>query len=228
VNKEVNGPISRHDRIFITFYKDPLCCWSWAMLRAITKLKEEYNDASWRYVMGGLIPDWQSFSDPINSVTRPLQMGPVWMHASRVSGIPIDHNLWFRDAPSSSYPACIAFKSVQLQSHLYAIEYLSLLWQSCMVRGVNISKHNELINIACELSAQHADFDIKVFQADLTNGNGLQEFRNDVNETRVNNINRFPTLIFRREQQSLIVTGHRSYEGLVKVMEQLFAKSDSQ
>ena len=198
------------------------------MLPVINKLKEEYLAVSWRYVMGGLIPDWQSFSDPVNSVTRPLQMGPVWMHASRVSGIPIDHNLWFRDAPASSYPACIAFKSVQLQSHHYAIEYLSLLWRYCMVRGVNISKHEELVDIACELNTQYADFDIKAFQADLTNGNGLKAFRNDVNETRVNNINRFPTLIFRREQQSLIVTGHRSYEGLVKVMEQLFAKSDSQ
>jgi putative protein-disulfide isomerase len=225
VNKEVNKTIPEHDRISITYYTDPLCCWSHAMQPAMNKLKEEYDTASWRYVMGGLIPDWQSFSDPVNSVTRPLQMGPVWMHASRVSNVFIDHNLWFRDPPVSSYPACIAFKSVQLQSNDYAVEYLNLLWEYCMVQGINTSKQEELIKIAAELNDVHADFDIKTFQADLTNGNGLAAFKNDIREVKMNNINRFPTLIFRLGRRSLLVTGYRPYESLEKVMEQLFAGS---
>jgi len=190
------------------------------MHSAISKLKEEYQTASWRYIMGGLIPDWQSFSDPVNSVTRPSQMGPVWMHASRVSGVPIDHNLWFRDPPVSSYPACIAFKAVQLQSPECAIKYLSLLWETCIAQGVNIAKQSELIDIASQLNVLYQDFDIKTFQADLTNGKGLEAFRNDIREARLNNINRFPTLIFGLGRASLLVTGYCPYERLVKAIEQ--------
>src|SRR3954463_11980558 len=212
--------ILKDDHFYITYYTDPLCCWSWAMHSAISKLKEEYQTASWRYIMGGLIPDWQSFSDPVNFVTRPLQMGPVWMYASRVSGVPIDHNLWFRDPPVSSYPACIAFKSVQLQSHEYAIKYLSLLWETCIAQGINIAKQIELINIASQLNALYPDFDLQTFKADLTNGKGLEAFRDDIREARLNNINRFPTLIFGLGRDSLLVSGYRPYERLVKAIEQ--------
>jgi len=182
------------------------------------------KNASWRYVMGGLLPDWQSFSDTVNSVTRPLQMGPVWMHASRLSGVPIDHNLWFRDPPVSSYPACIAFKAVQQQSAEYAVKYLGLLWESCMLHGNNISRQRELVNVAGQLNGLYPDFNIKTFQTDLTNGKALQGFKIDVAEARLNNISRFPTIIFAFDHQCLLVTGYSPYERLVNAISQLSAK----
>ena len=217
--------ISENDRLFLTYYTDPLCCWSWGMHAAISKLKEEYETASWRYVVGGLIPDWQNFCDPVNSVTRPLQMGPVWMHASQVSGVSIDHNLWFRDPPISSYPACIAFKAVQLQSQEHAITYLRLLWETCMMHGKNISKQKELIDVAARLNLLYPHFDIKTFQKDLTNGKGLEAFKSDVHEIKINNIARFPTLTIRIGQQCLLLTGYSPYERLVKAIDQLSASA---
>src|SRR3546814_7121680 len=66
---------------------------------------------SWRYRMGGMIPDWTRFSDPINSVHRPAQMAPVWFHVGRISGMPIDGAIWLDDPPGSSYPASIAVQA---------------------------------------------------------------------------------------------------------------------
>ena len=103
--------ISENDRLFLTYYTDPLCCWSWGMHAAISKLKEEYETASWRYVVGGLIPDWQNFCDPVNSVTRPLQWDLCGCTHHRYQG----------------YPLIIIYGSVILLSHL--IPHVLLLKQ---------------------------------------------------------------------------------------------------
>src|SRR5690606_12765756 len=105
------------DRVEIEFYTDPLCCWSWAFEPHWRRLRYEYQGKIvWRYRLGGMLPDWKSYNDPINTVSRPIQMGPVWTDASHLSGMPIDSLLWFYNPPESSYPACIAVKCAQLQS----------------------------------------------------------------------------------------------------------------
>lgn len=83
--------------------------------------------------MGGLIPSWTNFHDEVNAVTRPVQMGPVWMHAGQVANRPIHHLLWMKNPPSSSYPACIAVKSAQLQSGGHGESLLQRLREAAMV-----------------------------------------------------------------------------------------------
>jgi hypothetical protein len=63
-----------------------------------------------------MIADWESSSDPLNSVSRPLQMGPIWREARHLSGAPLDDRIWALDPPASSYPACLAVKAAELQS----------------------------------------------------------------------------------------------------------------
>ena len=41
-------------------------------------------------------------------------MVPVWMHAQYVSGMPMDANIWMKDAPASSYTACFAVKNASM------------------------------------------------------------------------------------------------------------------
>src|SRR5687767_9309029 len=97
------GVIKKEDRVEITYYTDPLCCWSWALEPQWRKLRYEFGDQiRWKYCMGGLIPNWQTFSDPMNSVARPAQMGPLWMDASQVSGMPIADSIWSQNPPASS------------------------------------------------------------------------------------------------------------------------------
>ena len=65
--------------IEIVYYTDPLCCWSWAFEPHWRRLREEFGGAlDWRYRMAAMIADWNSYNDPLNSVNRPVQMGPIW------------------------------------------------------------------------------------------------------------------------------------------------------
>src|SRR4051812_29789560 len=124
------------DRVEILFYTDPLCCWSWGFEPQWRKLQYELQDhLVFRYIMTGLLPSWQNFNDPLYSVSRPQQMGPVWMEAAKVSGMPIYDRIWVEDPPASSYPACIAVKSVQLQSTTAAARYLRMLREAAMMQG---------------------------------------------------------------------------------------------
>src|SRR4051812_28814571 len=60
----------------LTYYTDPLCPWSWAMEPHWRRLRFEFGGRiAWRYVMGGMVKDWRSYRDEINSVHRPSQMG---------------------------------------------------------------------------------------------------------------------------------------------------------
>src|SRR5689334_17783098 len=217
------------DQIAITCYTDPLCCWSWAMQTALNNLRHQFgNTLTWQYRMVGLIPSWENYVDSINSVSRPFQMGPVWMHASRVSGVSIESNLWFKDPPASSYPPCIAFKSVQLQSEEYANAFLHMLWESCMGGGINICSQSTLIHLAGELKIKFPDFDLEEFEDTLLNGASLEAFKANVRETKEYNITRLPALILRQSgKASLLIMGYKSYDYLLDVIQQLLSEENS-
>ncbi len=105
------------DQVEITYYTDPLCCYSWAFEPQWRRLRYEFEGRiSWQYIMGGLLPGWNNYNDELNSVSRPVQMGPVWMQASHISGMPMPNRIWLEDPPASSYPACIAVKCAQPQT----------------------------------------------------------------------------------------------------------------
>lgn len=205
--------------IQITFYTDPLCCWSWASGPSIQRLKAELGeDLQLRYCMGGLIPDWKSYSDPVNAVTRPIQMGPVWRHAAVTCGMPIDERLWVLDPPSSSYPACIAVKAAGLQLADFEEAYLHLLWKHCMIEGKNIAKQEELITVAMQLSKENPSFDPEAFSFDLCNGKGLAAFRSDLEEVQLKRIPRFPSMLVKKDNADpILIQGFRTYEHLYGV-----------
>ena len=95
LEKAVQTEQNKADRVEITFYTDPLCCWSWGFEPQWRRLQYELQDQIvFRYVMTGLLASWKNFSDPLYSVSRPQQMGPVWMEAESVSGMLMHHKLW--------------------------------------------------------------------------------------------------------------------------------------
>ncbi len=208
------NPDNKVGQLEIIYYTDPLCCWSWAMEPQVRRLQFEFNgQIAWRYCMGGLLPGWENYHDEINSVSRPIQMGPVWMHAQQVSGMPMSSTIWMKDPPTSSYPSCIAFRCVALQSGNAAKRYLRLLREALMIEEKNIAREAILLEVAIKLSEEPGyDIDITRFKIDLKNDSGLNAFREDLQETRYRNINRFPTFIVKGPQHDgIIITGYRPY-----------------
>jgi putative protein-disulfide isomerase len=209
--------------INITYYTDPLCCWSWAFEPEWQKLLTHFEDKiTWRYCMGGLLPSWNNYHDVINSISKPLQMGPMWMHAAELTGVQIRHDIWATDPPASSYPACIAVKSAGLQSRAAEEKYLFLLRQACMLLGKNIAKADVLVEIADELHIdENIRFDPILFKKHLLGSEGREAFRKDLQEVKYRGINRFPSLIIKDANTAKLVTGYRSFETVAEILNEL-------
>jgi predicted DsbA family dithiol-disulfide isomerase len=211
------------DGIDILYYTDPLCCWSWAFEPQWRRLQYEFSGKiTWRYCMGGLLPGWKDYHDPVNSVSRPAQMGPVWMHARQLSGMPMHDRVWIKDPPFSSYPACVAVKCACLQSLDAGEKYLQLLRGACMVKGWNIARQAVLIKVAtCLVGHYPLCMDLNRFTRDIKNYAGLEAFREDLQNLRYHNIKRFPTLVIRSSgQPAIIITGYRPYPVLLEALKQ--------
>jgi predicted DsbA family dithiol-disulfide isomerase len=212
------------DRVDITFYTDPLDCWSWAFEPQWKRLLYEYGEKIYfRYVMSGLIPSWQNFNDPANSISRPQQMGPLWMEASLTSGMLIDDRIWVKNPPASSFPACIAVKCAELQSKTGGQILLRLLREAVMLRGENISQQQVIMSLAKSLAESNPTLlNLLQFERDLTGDAGLEAFRKDYNEVQSRNITRFPTLILRSATKpAIIMTGYRPYAALLDAVIQI-------
>jgi predicted DsbA family dithiol-disulfide isomerase len=201
----------------ITYYTDPLCCWSWAFEPQWRRLLFEFKGkVKYHYCMAGLLPGWNNYNDTINSVSKPIQMGPVWMHAKQLSGMPIEQNIWISDPPSSSYPACIAVKCAALQSLRAEEHFLRMLREAVMMRGENISKEEVLLNLAEKLAAVDSDFKIEKFKEDIRSDVAMEALRKDLQEVQYHQINRFPSLVMRnKNNKGVLISGYRPYSILL-------------
>lgn len=208
-------------RVEITYYTDPLCCWSWAMEPQWRKLRYEYRgNISWNYKMGGLIPNWKNYNDAVYSITRPAQMGPMWMEAQQISGMPMNDRIWIDNPPSSSYQACIAVKCAEMQSPEAAELYLRHLREAVMLRGINIAGQEAQIELARELNNKWPSlFDSGVFTQRLLDEVGIPLFQDDLQKARYFNISRYPSLVISKSKKpAILLVGYRPYEALKKAV----------
>jgi len=222
LQKEINkheATLQQADHVKIICYTDPLCCWSWAFEPQWRRLRYEFRDhITWQYCMGGLISSWNNYNDAVNSISRPLQMGPLWMQAHHVSGMQIQDRIWMNDPPQSSYPACVAVKCAALQSEDAEEKYLRYTREAIMLNGKNIARQNVLFEIAEQL-ADELNFDVQQFKEDYTTGAGIEAFKKDLQQVQYKNINRFPTLTVSNNNKSgIIITGYRSYNSLIDAL----------
>jgi putative protein-disulfide isomerase len=166
--------------------------------------------------MCGMIPDWNSYNDAMNAVSRPLQMGPVWMHASQVTQVKMRYDIWHINPPASSYPACIAIKTAGLQSDDVAEKYLYALRLALMKEAADISRKDVLFSVAATIPT----LDLKKFEHAWQHGLGKQPFREDIQKAKFHNIGRYPTLTFTNEkQEGFMIVGYRPYDALKQAFE---------
>ena len=221
-NKGSSSPLAGA-KLEIIYYTDPLCCWSWAFEPQWRRLLYEFDgQINYRYCMGGLLPGWKNYNDSINAVSKPIQMGPVWMHAGQLSGMPLNHNIWMVDPPASSYPACMAVKCAGLQSVEAAENYLRLAREAVMIHGENISKQEVLLRLAKQLKSMLTRFNYSLFKKDLTGDRGIEAFRSDLQEAQYHNINRFPSLVVKNKRnEAVLISGYRPYHLVLAAIQPL-------
>lgn len=212
--------------VVVEYYTDPLCSWSWAFEAQWRRLRYECaGRLGWRYRMGGLIADWQSYEDPLNDISSPAQMGPQWFQVREISGMPLDDRIWQVDPPASSYPACLAVKAAERQGQAVAESYLRRLREAVMIERRNIAHRDILLTVAQETtheSAKRSRLDLDRFCQDLGAPETAEAFRQDLRDAAYYGIGRFPTLILHRlDGRGLVLVGYRPYEALCTALEHL-------
>lgn len=221
----VNAPAGA--QLEITYYTDPLCCWSWAFEPVWRRLLHALGpQVRFRYRMSGMIPDWRRYVDPLNDIASPSHMGPQWLEVSRASGMPIAPEIWHDDPPASSYPACFAVKAAALQGEVIGDRYLRRLREAVTLERRNIARREVLIEMAEASSTgagggHHAAWclDVGRFMDALDDGSALAALRDDMRETRDHEIARFLTLVIRGAARNVLLVGYRPYEQLVEAVQ---------
>jgi predicted DsbA family dithiol-disulfide isomerase len=200
----------------VTYYTDPLCCWSWAFEPVWLRLRRAcVGRLAWRVRMGGMIRRWDQYDDPLNAIHRPGQMGPLWLQAERETGVRMDTRVWAEDPPQSSWPACLAFKAAELQSPLAGEAYLKRMRRALFADSRNIARREVLAGIAAECQAAcPSRFDAARWESDFGAPEAQRAFRADMGEARMLGIGRFPTLVLSGRAGRRLLTGWRPYEAL--------------
>jgi predicted DsbA family dithiol-disulfide isomerase len=196
----------------------------------IMKIRKQLGESvTWRNVMAGLLPRWDFFHDSVNVISRPLQVGPLWMHIENLTGRNVAHKIWKVDPPWSSYPSCIAVKCASLQSTDAEETYLHEVRDACLVKGLNISRTNVLFNIAEQMSKNNSDFNFEIFVEDYRSGRGKDSFQKEINEVRLRGIARLPSLLVRyADQQPLMATGYKDYPALLACFKELHSSLEQE
>jgi predicted DsbA family dithiol-disulfide isomerase len=157
--------LSHVNVVQVRYYTDPTCPWSWALEPAVRKLKWEFAEGlRFSYVMCGTV---RGGADPLDRTRETLE-------ASDRSGMPVDARLWLDDAPSSSYPACIAVKAAAEQGD--PGPYLRRLREGLICRRRKLDTGDSLVEEGRTLGT----LDVERFRIDLGSHAILEAFAADL------------------------------------------------
>lgn len=205
----------------VEYYTDPLCCWSWGMEPQLRKLRYLLRDRLHiTYVMGGLIRDWDHFSDAMNDISRPSQVGPLWMEARHNTGQPMNEFLWIKDPVDTTYPACMAVKAAEMQSAVACEAMLRELREAVMLNQKNIGKTEVILKVAADLEEKKI-LDSSRFKQDWMSQKAAGAFRKDLEQIKIKGISRFPTLLISNSDRTIQITGYRPFEVLIDAFRNL-------
>ena len=212
------------DQLNITFYTDPLCCWSTAMEPHLQRLKDDLPGLiNLNYCMCGMISDWESYSDPLNNVNEPGEMGNVWRKAQSETGVSINDEVWQTDPPCSSYPSCLAVKTAGLQSPAAEEKMLQQLRDAVMIKGLNIARADVLAEVATQVADQQPGFDLGRFNKEYNSPKSRKALKHDLRAVKNREIARFPTITLDKEGYDTVkVTGYIPYETLAESLKYMF------
>lgn len=209
------------NKFFIEYYTDPLCCWSWGMEPQMRKLRFLLKDRlNVKYIMGGLIRDWNHYSDHMNDISRPSQMGPLWMEAKHITGQPMQEFLWVNDPVDSTYPACMAVKAAQRQSFIAGEAMLRELREAVMIQQKNIGEKKVILEIAEDLENKGV-LDLSLFKSVWMSEEAANLFRSDLEQIKIKGISRFPTLLISYGERTIQITGYRPFSVLLDAFKNL-------
>lgn len=195
----------------ITQFTDPMCTWCWGSVPIVRRLRMAFGDQiRFEYVMGGLVEDFEEFYDAANDIGDPSDVGPHWVAASEVHGMPVDTDIFEVDPAYSTYPASEAFVAARQQERALAHRYLRRLRVAFATQVRNVNHREEQVAIA-----EAVGLDVDSFAAALDDGTARAAFEADLERTRDAGVQAFPTYRVTGPDGSHQVGGFQSFADLV-------------
>lgn len=196
--------------VTLTQFTDPMCTWCWGSEPIIRHLQTVYGDQlELRFVMGGLIEDFDEFYDAANDISEPSEVAPHWREASEHHGMPVDTTIFNEDPAMSTYPASIAYVAARQQGLDKSHQYLRRLREAFATEVRNVNHRDEQLEIA-----ETVGLDMSAFTTALEDGSAREEFQEDLSKTRRSGVRAFPTYHIKGPNGERWVSGFQPFEGL--------------
>lgn len=182
--------MARHDAtVTVTQFTDPMCTWCWGSEPVVRRLRTAYGDQlGFRFVMGGLVEDFETFYDAANDIAEPSDVGPHWLDASDRHGMPVETAIFEQDPARSTYPASVAFVAARQRDRALGHRYLRRLRAAYATQARNVNRRAEQVRIADTVG-----LDVDAFTTALDDGSARAEFEADLARTRRAGVRSFPT-----------------------------------
>ncbi|WP_276274119.1 DsbA family oxidoreductase [Haloarcula litorea] len=196
--------------VTLTQFTDPMCTWCWGSEPIIRHLQTVYGDQiELRFVMGGLIEDFDDFYDAANDISEPGEVGPHWQEASEHHGMPVDTTIFDEDPAQSTYPASIAYVAARQQSRDKGQRYLRRLREAYATEVRNVNRRDEQLEIA-----RSVGLDVSAFETAVDDGSARAEFQEDLAKARESGVRAFPTYHVDGPDGDRRVSGFQPFERL--------------
>jgi protein-disulfide isomerase-like protein with CxxC motif len=166
--------------VFVKYYTDPACPWSWAAEPMVRKLMVQFGERlRWTFVMGGLARDWSAAAGGAGGEQEVrARLVREWLEVADRTGAPLDPLLWIDSPIDTSYPACIAVKAAAEQADDAGCRYLRVLREGLMCERRKLDRAEALVE-----EGRAAGLDVERFRIDLRSHAATEAFAADLEDT---------------------------------------------
>jgi len=212
--ENTSKPLTPHNQQHntnIVFVTDPICSHCWAIEPMWRRLRLNFS-FTYRYIHGGLLPGWQHFNDPHNSISKPSDVAIHWQHVSEHFKQPINPNIWLEDPIDNSIILCKAVLVMRVLAPQLEAKFLRGMREQIFLYAENLAKENKLLDYIENFTVNKNDF-----QQLLHDKRIHQLFLNEQQEMIQLKSRGFPSLIMLSNPKN-IISGARDYSLLASAL----------
>lgn len=201
-------------KLRIELLTDPWSVWCWGFEPVRRALELRHPSLEFRFLLGGMFP----------TMPRPEQAGfdveRFFSIVHRTTGMPIRMDGIRRDAPDSTYPACVHVHAVrQLAPDMEAV-YLRGLREAAYLDGLNVSRIEVGADVAARIGLDRAAF-IKT----RTSKACEESFLESIEALHKRNLHAYPTILFTVAGQTHVVAGFQSLPAVLGIAQSLTGRA---
>ncbi|PSL50910.1 putative DsbA family dithiol-disulfide isomerase [Salsuginibacillus halophilus] len=210
---------TKHGRVELYVFTDPLCPECWAFEPVLKKLKMEYGHfITCRFFLTNSltpspVPEEDGGADQLKMLAH------QWERTASRSGMSCDGDLWMEDPVSSTHIPSLAIKAAEMQGRCLSIKFFRRLRELLFLHKQNIEKEEVLLSCAAEVGLDQAEF-----YKDLYSDAAVKALQCDMKATKEMDVQKAPTFVFFNddiEDAGLKISGLHNYNVYIQVLQEV-------